>query len=99
MHGSLYKFDDKINLIKYKRSSLAADSYKYPKACTPMLKLSEMYLIAEEAVMNAPQLDPAPLSYINTLKRHRGIAELDASTSADALRTAPDTRIYLRFQG
>ena len=94
-----YNSMNKINLIKYKRSSLAADSYKYPKACTPMLKLSEMYLIAEEAVMNAPQLDPAPLSYINTLKRHRGIAELDASTSADALRTALTREYICDFKG
>lgn len=94
-----YNSMNRINLIKYKRSSLAADSYKYPKACTPMLKLSEMYLIAEEAVMNAPQLDPAPLSYINTLKRHRGIAELGASISADALRTALTREYICDFKG
>lgn len=94
-----YNSMNRINLIKYKRSALSADSYKYPKACTPMLKLSEMYLIAEEAVMCAPQLGSAPLSYINTLKRHRGIAELDASTSADALRTALTREYICDFKG
>lgn len=94
-----YNSMNRINLIKYKRSALAADSYKYPKACTPMLKLSEMYLIAEEAVMLAPELDPARLAYINTLKQHRGISTLGDATSADALRTALTREYICDFKG
>ncbi len=90
---------NRINMIKYKRSALAADSYKYPKACTPMLKLSEMYLIAEEAVMNDPQLDPGRLSFINTLKQHREVSTLGEGTSDEALRTALTREYICDFKG
>lgn len=90
---------NRINMIKYKRSALAADSYKYPKACTPMLKLSEMYLIAEEAVMNDPQLDPGRLSFINTLKQHRESSTLGEGASDEALRTALTREYICDFKG
>lgn len=88
-----------LNLIKYKRSALAADSYKYPTACTPMLKLSEMYLIVEEAILNDPTLDPAPLSWLNTFREHRGTAALEASASAEMIRTALTREYICEFKG
>ena len=88
-----------LNLIKYKRSSLAADSYKYPTACTPMLKLSEMYLIVEEAILNDAKLDPAPLSYLNTLKEHRGTSALVSTADAEMIRTALTREYICEFKG
>lgn len=94
-----YNSMNKINLIKYKRSSLAADSYKYPKACTPMLKLSEMYLIAEEAVMNAPAARSRTVvlhQCAQASPRYCGTRRIDIRRCA---AHGPDARIYLRFQG
>lgn len=61
----------KIQLIKYRRPASSAAAEKYKKAIVPMLKLGEMYLIAEEALSKAADIQGNRLSYINTLKAAR----------------------------
>ncbi len=67
---------NKINLIKYKRSSSSEDSYKYKDPLAPLLKLGEMYLIASEAALNDPTINDDALEILNTFKQKRKAAEV-----------------------
>ncbi|MBV7533013.1 RagB/SusD family nutrient uptake outer membrane protein [Chitinophaga sp. sic0106] len=48
----------------------------------PMLKISEMYLVAAEC---EPDITAAVNAYMNVLRAHRGLAPLDASATTPAL--------------
>lgn len=92
--------NNKINLIKYQRSTLAEDSYKYEVSTVPMLKIGEMYLIAAEAVLkDASAGVVAPIENLNILKGERNTTQL--STDADAATIeAQITREYIcEFKG
>lgn len=90
---------NKINLIKYKRSSNAENDGKYADPLAPMLKLGEMYLIAAEAVLNDPSINDDAIEILNTFKRHRKTTEVAPEATTQAV-TAEITREYIcEFRG
>ena len=92
--------NNKINLIRYQRSTLAEDAYLYDIPAVPLLKLGEMYLIAAEAVLNNPSAgDKNPGEWINTLKGHRNTSLLPDGADNNAIETQI-TREYIgEFKG
>lgn len=90
---------NKINLIKYKRSASTGDSYKYGDPIAPMLKLSEMYLIASEAALNDPTIGEDARTLLNTFKSKRKAAEVGL-TASDTEVTNEITHEYIcEFRG
>ena len=73
--------NNKINLIRYQRSTLSSDSYKYKNPVVPMLKLSEMYLIAAECALNGVTSCPTAVELLNTLKEARKAIKLNTTAS------------------
>ena len=70
--------NNKINLIRYQRSTLSSDSYKYKNPVVPMLKLSEMYLIAAECSLMGVTSCPSAIELLNTIKEARKAIKLNA---------------------
>ncbi len=62
-------------------STKRLSKYSY-NTIIPLIKISEMYLIAAEA---EPVTSIAVKKYLNVLKVHRGLSELDAQTTSDVL--------------
>ena len=90
---------NKINLIRYQRSSLATDSYKYDDPVTPLLKLSEMYLIATECALHGVEAGRRATDWLNALKTARGETTMAATASTEEI-AAEITREYIRdFRG
>ncbi|MDE6451011.1 MAG: RagB/SusD family nutrient uptake outer membrane protein [Odoribacter sp.] len=90
---------NKINLIKYKRSSNTEDNGKYEDPQAPMLKLGEMYLIASEAVLNDPSINDNALDILNTFKQHRKTMTM-APDATDTEIAHEITREYIcEFRG
>lgn len=74
--------NNKINMNRYKGSKLEADRGKYIKPTVPMLKISEMCLIAEEAILNDNTIVGTPLEYINRIKTNRKATPVAAADRA-----------------
>ncbi len=91
---------NKINLIRYQRSTLAEDAYKYHVSATPMLKLGEMYLILAESVLKDASIGGvAPEESLNVLKGHRNAGQLASGIDAKTI-DAHITREYIcEFKG
>ena len=91
--------NNKINLIRYQRSKLTEDASKYGPSVAPMLKLSEMYLIAAECAGSKKEA----LEYFNTLRQHRGFEVTDdlkeEDTTDEKLQTAIGKEYRKEFIG
>lgn len=72
-------------------SAMRISKYSY-NTIIPLIKISEMYLIAAEAE-SSPSV--AVKTYINPLRVHRGISELDANSADQSL---VDTQIKLEYR-
>ena len=88
----------KINLIRYQRSIRPEDQSRYADPVVPMLKLSEMYLIAAECALQRED-DGQALDLLNTLRTARGEAELPVIATADELRDAITHEYQCDFRG
>ena len=89
----------KINMVRYKRSTQVADSKKYGDPVVPMLKLSEMYLIAAECGLHNASTGIDAHAMLNELKRARGAAEVGVSASASDLRREITHEYICDFKG
>lgn len=90
---------DKINLIKYKRSSNAADDDKYQDPLVPLLKLSEMYLIATEAALQEPANGGDPVALLNTFKSARKVTQLSPTAGNDEISQEITHEYICEFRG
>lgn len=90
---------NKINLIKYKRSSSSEDSDHYGDPLVPMLKLGEMYLIASEAALNDPSLNENPREILNTFKQNRKATEVALNATADEIADEITHEYICEFRG
>ena len=89
----------KINLVRYERSTQVSESKKYGDPIIPMLKLSEMYLIAAECGLENGSTGIDARAMLNELKRARGTAEVSASASAADLRREITREYICDFKG
>lgn len=89
----------KINLVRYERSTQVSESKKYGDPIVPMLKLSEMYLIAAECGLENASTGIDARAMLNELKRARGTAEVGASASAADLRREITREYICDFKG
>lgn len=90
---------NKINLIKYKRSANAADSYKYGDPLVPMLKLGEMYLIASEAALNDPTIGKDARSLLNIFKSERKATEINPGAGDTEVASEITHEYICEFRG
>lgn len=90
---------NKINLIKYKRSSSSENSDHYGAPLVPMLKLGEMYLIASEAALNDPSLNEDPREILNTFKQNRKATEVALNATADEIADEITHEYICEFRG
>lgn len=90
---------NKINLIKYKRSSSSENSDHYGDPLVPMLKLGEMYLIASEAALNDPSLNENPREILNTFKQNRKATEVALNATADEIADEITHEYICEFRG
>lgn len=74
--------NNKINFIRYQRSTLQEDASKYPTSVVPMLKRSEMALIAAECALKQPSLGN-PIEYLNALKESRNTTLLSDNAAEE----------------
>lgn len=88
----------KINLIRYQQPTRQQDQQRYGVPVVPMLKLSEMQLIAAECALHAGLLDEACLQ-LNTLRQARGETPLPATSDANALNEALTHEYQSDFRG
>lgn len=92
-----------INLIRYQRSTLTQDAHKYGDPVVPMLKLSEMYLIAAESELRSSGDEATAaadaLSLVNTMRTARGETELAAGTTRQDLLNAITHEYICDFKG
>lgn len=92
--------NNKINLIRYQRSTLAEDAYLYDTPAVPMLKLGEMYLIAAEAALNDPSCSSrSAADWLNTLKSHRNTSLLPTGADNSAVETQLTREYICEFKG
>lgn len=90
---------NKINLIKYKRSSSSENSDHYGDPLVPMLKLGEMYLIASEAALNDPSLNENPRELLNTFKQKRKATEVALNATDDEIADEITHEYICEFRG
>ena len=76
----------RYNMIKYQRSGLQEDQYKYEAPVACLLRLGEMYLIAAEAALESPSTGGSPVSLLNELKTNRQAATLAAGATPEEIR-------------
>lgn len=88
----------KINLIRYQRSTLQQDQHRYADPVVPMLKLSEMYLIAAECALQQGH-DAAARDVLNRLRVARNEAELGETVQGVQLREAITHEYQCDFRG
>ena len=74
------------------------DQARYADPVVPMLKLSEMYLIAAECALQQED-DGQALHLLNTLRTARGEVELPVIATADDLRDAITHEYLCDFRG
>lgn len=86
----------KINLIRYQQPIRQQQHYGDP--VVPMLKLSEMQLIAAECALHAGQTDEAR-QQLNVLRQARGEALLPVTAEAVALNEALTHEYQCDFRG
>ena len=89
----------KINMVRYERSTQVADSKKYGDPIVPMLKLSEMYLIAAECGLHNASTGIDARAMLNELKHARGAAEVGVSASPSDLRREITHEYICDFKG
>ena len=89
----------KINMVRYERSTQVTDSKKYGDPVVPMLKLSEMYLIAAECGLHNASTGIDARAMLNELKRARGAAEVGVSASPSDLRREITHEYICDFKG
>lgn len=90
---------NKINLIKYKRSSSSENSDHYGDPLVPMLKLGEMYLIASEAALNDPSINEDPRELLNTFKQNRKATEVALNATDDEIADEITHEYICEFRG
>ena len=90
---------NKINLVKYKRSSDNAEAGKYKDPLVPLLKLSEMYLIASEAISLEPAIGEDPVALLNTFKSARKATQLLLGAGNEELREEITHEYICEFRG
>lgn len=90
---------NKINLIKYKRSSSSENSDHYGDPLVPMLKLGEMYLIASEAALNDPSINEDPREILNTFKQNRKATEVALNATDDEIADEITHEYICEFRG
>lgn len=90
---------NKINLIKYKRSSSSENSDHYGDPLVPMLKLGEMYLIASEAALNDPSINEDPRELLNTFKQKRKATEVALNATDDEIADEITHEYICEFRG
>lgn len=88
----------KINLIRYQQPTRQQDQQRYGVPVVPMLKLSEMQLIAAECALHEGRLDEAR-QQLNTLRQARGEAPLPATAEVVALNDALTHEYQCDFRG
>lgn len=91
--------NNKINLIKYQRSQLAEDAYKYQPSVVPMLKLGEMYLLAAECALKDKTIGGDAIGLLNRLKSERVVAELNNNATDDGIQTEITHEYICEFKG
>ncbi len=91
--------NNKINLIKYQRSQLAEDAYKYQPSVVPMLKLGEMYLLAAECALKDKSTGGDAIGILNRLKSERMTPEMNRNSSDDAVQTELTHENICEFKG
>nr|KHM44337.1 hypothetical protein PU94_14585 [Coprobacter secundus] len=91
--------NNKINLIRYQRSKLTEDASKYGPSVVPMLKLSEMYLIAAEATLKDNSTGGNSISLINKIKKERISTELTDNASEEKIQTEITHEYICDFKG
>lgn len=91
--------NNKINLIKYQRSQLAEDAYKYQPSVVPMLKLGEMYLIAAECAMKDKSIGVDAKSLINGLKSARSVSQINGNPSDETMQKEITHEHICEFKG
>lgn len=90
---------NRINLIRYKRSSADKDKDKYDAPLAPMLRLSEMYLIAGEAALKEPATGGDAAGLINTLKSNRLTSSLPANSNREEIWQEITREYICEFKG
>ena len=90
---------NKINLVKYQRSSSSEDSDHYGDPLVPMLKLGEMYLIASEAALNDPSINEDPREILNTFKQNRKATEVALNATTDEIADEITHEYICEFRG
>lgn len=91
--------NNKINLIRYQRSTNQADASRYGDPVTPMLKLSEMYLIAAECGLEDSGTGIDSRAMLNTMRTARGEAEIGETATPQQLRTEITHEYICDFKG
>lgn len=90
---------NKINLIKYQRSQLTEDAYKYNTSVVPMLKLGELYLMAAECALKDKTIGGDAVALLNKLKTERVVTELNGNASDDEIRNEITHEYICEFKG
>lgn len=88
----------KINLIRYQRSIRQQDQQRYGDPVVPILKLSEIQLIAAECALQRGDSDEA-ISQLNTLREARGESLLSLDSSTDDIDAALTHEYQCDFRG
>jgi len=88
----------KINFIRYQRSTLQQEQSRYADPVVPMLKLSEMYLVAAECALEQDDYRRAS-DLLNTLRMARGETELPVNADSADLRDAITHEYLCDFRG
>ena len=91
--------NNKINMIKYQRSQLTEDAYKYKPSVVPMLKLGEMYLIAAECSLKDKTVGGDAVGLLNKLKTERAVTELNSSASDEQIQSEITHEYICEFKG
>ena len=89
----------KINMIRYQRSQLAEDAYKYQASVVPMLKISEMYLIAAEASLKDKNTGGDAVALLNSIKQERLVNELPADAGEEKVQAEITHEYICDFKG
>ncbi len=74
------------NMIKYQRSGLKGEQYKYGDPVAPVLRLGEMYIIAAEAALEEPSTGGDAVALLNELKTNRLTSTLAPNSTPEQVR-------------
>lgn len=90
---------NKINLIRYQQSESSDDTVIYPEPIIPLLKLSEMYLIVSESIMEDNTLGGSAIEYLNDLKIARKANILSESATNEEVEAEIRHEYICDFKG